>query len=54
MLQKRHFLLPNFSVDRVTRLGEFSPIGWLLTLGNFLEVAQIFWVLFPRKKWCTY
>jgi hypothetical protein len=36
---------------RVTRLGEFSPIGWLFTLGSFLkmtEVAQIFGLLFPN------
>jgi hypothetical protein len=32
-------------------LGEFSPIGWLFTLGSFLkmtEVAQIFGLLFPN------
>jgi hypothetical protein len=33
---------------RVTRLGEFSPIGFF-TLGSVLkikEIAQIFWLLF--------
>jgi hypothetical protein len=40
---------------RVTRLGEFSPIGWLFYFGNFLkitEVAQIFALDFPRYKLC--
>jgi hypothetical protein len=25
----------------VTRLGEFSPIGWLFTLGSFLKMTQV-------------
>jgi hypothetical protein len=36
---------------RVTRLGEFSPIGWLFTLGSFLKmtkVAQIYGLHFPN------
>jgi hypothetical protein len=41
-------------VVRVTRLGEFSLIGQLFTLGRvFLkiaEVAQILGYFFPRKK----
>jgi hypothetical protein len=35
----------------VTRLGEFSPIGWLFTLGSFTkitELAQISGLLFPN------
>jgi hypothetical protein len=34
---------------RVTRLGEFSPNGWLLTLGSFIkieEVDHILWIHF--------
>jgi hypothetical protein len=36
-------------VARVTRLGQFSTIGSVLTLGTFLkntEIAQIFGLLF--------
>jgi hypothetical protein len=37
----------------VTRLGEFSPIGWLFTLAKFMkitEVAEIFFAtFFPRQ-----
>jgi hypothetical protein len=38
---------------RVTRLGEFSPIGWLFTFGTFVkitEVAQIIGLLFFHTK----
>jgi hypothetical protein len=41
----------------VTRLGEFSPIGWLFTWVMFLKLAltevieQIFGVLFSWKTW---
>jgi hypothetical protein len=28
-------------LDRVTRLGEFSPIGWLFTLGRFLQITRV-------------
>jgi hypothetical protein len=41
---------------RVTRLVEFSPIGWLLSLGNFkkiTEVAKHFCYFFPRCNLCT-
>jgi hypothetical protein len=41
------------SDTRVTRLGEFSPIGWLITLGSFFlitEVAKIFGLLFSTVK----
>jgi hypothetical protein len=27
--------------DRVTRLGEFLPIGWLFTLGGFLKITEV-------------
>jgi hypothetical protein len=40
---------------RVTRLGEFSPIGRLFTLGCSLKinkVAQIIWLLFPWLRFC--
>jgi hypothetical protein len=40
-------------LGRVTRLGEFSPLGWLFTVDNFYkikEVAQNFILLFPRKS----
>jgi hypothetical protein len=33
---------------RVTRLGAFSPIGWLFSLGSFFfncENSPIFWLL---------
>jgi hypothetical protein len=43
-------------VIRVTKLGEFSPIGRLGTLGSFLktkEIARIFGLLSPRKKSCA-
>jgi hypothetical protein len=39
--------------DRVTRLGEFSPIGRLFTLGSVLkstEEAQFIWRLFLHQK----
>jgi hypothetical protein len=39
--------------SRVTRLGEFSPIGQPFTLGGFLKIAQvakIFGLLFPTVK----
>jgi hypothetical protein len=29
--------LVTLTAIRVTRLGEFSPIGWLLTLGSYLQ-----------------
>jgi hypothetical protein len=38
-------------LNRVTRLGEFSPLGQLFTLSSFskiTEVAQTFGLLFPR------
>jgi hypothetical protein len=41
---------------RVTRLGEFSPIGRLFASGIFLkitEVVQIFGLLFPRYTFCS-
>jgi hypothetical protein len=28
-------------VSRVARLGEFSPIGSLFTLGNFVKIAEV-------------
>jgi hypothetical protein len=40
----------------VTRLGEFSPIGRLFTLGSILlitEVAQIFVLPFSKLKNCV-
>jgi hypothetical protein len=39
--------------NRVTRLGEFSPIGWLFLLGSYLritEVAHIFGLLYSSVK----
>jgi hypothetical protein len=36
---------------RVTRLGEFSPLRWLLTLGSFLKITKVsqhFGFFFPR------
>jgi hypothetical protein len=41
--------------DRMARLGEISPIGWLFSLGRFskiAEVAQILGLLFIWKKLC--
>jgi hypothetical protein len=37
---------------RVTRLGEFSPIGRLNTLGIFVKITEIFGLLFSRGKSC--
>jgi hypothetical protein len=31
----------NLPVNRVTRSGEFSPIGRLLSLGSFLEFKEV-------------
>jgi hypothetical protein len=39
--------LTGCAASRVTRLGEFSPIGWLLTLG---QCSPHFWVLFSTVK----
>jgi hypothetical protein len=45
------------SGTRVTSLGDFSPIGWLFTLGSFFQklqnyigkyLAQIYGLLFPN------
>jgi hypothetical protein len=42
-----------YSTDRVTRWGEFSPIGWLFTLGIFLKITELcspyFWATFSRS-----
>jgi hypothetical protein len=49
----------------VTGLGEFSPIGWLFTLGSFLkmtEVAQnnglhyvpVMYLLWQKMGWATF
>jgi hypothetical protein len=32
-------------VNRVTRLGEFSPIGYLFSLGGFLKITEIAQIL---------
>jgi hypothetical protein len=40
---------------RVTRLGQFLPIGWLFTLGSVLKltkVAKFLGLLFPRYQLC--
>jgi hypothetical protein len=40
---------------RVTRLSEFSPTGWLFTLGSFLKitnVAEMLGYFFPQLRWC--
>jgi hypothetical protein len=41
---------------RVTRLGEFSPIGRLFSLESYLKitkVGQIFWATFlPQQMFC--
>jgi hypothetical protein len=42
---------------RVNRLGEFSPFGWLFSLGFVLkirEVAHIFWPIFSTVKFRYY
>jgi hypothetical protein len=36
--KKRDLLVTN----RMTRFGEFSPIGWLFTLGTFLQITKVF------------
>jgi hypothetical protein len=42
---------------RVTRLSDFSPIGWLFTLGSFFEnyecSLQFFGYFFPQLRFCT-
>jgi hypothetical protein len=45
----------DFAVVQTTRLGGFSPLGRLLTIGSFLitEVVNISWLLFSRQKLCT-
>jgi hypothetical protein len=43
---------PIFTPGRVTRLGEFSPVGWL-SLGKFLKIteeAQIVGLLISKEK----
>jgi hypothetical protein len=37
------FVMPQFTVlkTRVTRLGEFSPLGWLLSLGSYLKMSKV-------------
>jgi hypothetical protein len=37
-------------VSRVTRLGEFSPKGRLLTLGKFLKITEVFGYIFYTMK----
>jgi hypothetical protein len=37
--------LQDFGSTRATRLGEFSPIGRLFTLGSFLKIAQVAHIL---------
>jgi hypothetical protein len=36
----------------VTRLGEFSPVGWLVFFGQFLKVPKWakFWATFFQRK----
>jgi hypothetical protein len=39
---------------RMTRLGDFSPMGRLITLGGFMkmiEVSQFFVLLFPTENY---
>jgi hypothetical protein len=39
--------------NRVTRLGEFYPIGWLFTLGSYFVIAEVahkFGVLVTRLR----
>jgi hypothetical protein len=54
-----HFFLPRDSLKttiaalfRVTRLGEFSPIGQLFTLGSLLKNTKVaqFWATFSMEK----
>jgi hypothetical protein len=46
-----------YEIGRVTRLGEFSPIGRLFTLGSFLKITKVAHIFgasfFPRKKGCV-
>jgi hypothetical protein len=44
--RKKYFAL-RLLENRVTRLGKFSPIGWLLTLGSFWKLQQ------QRKNFLT-
>jgi hypothetical protein len=50
----KKFSLHLFSVSRVTRLGDFSPLGQLLTLGNFFmkikQLAQVCALLISEVK----
>jgi hypothetical protein len=58
-MSRRSQLLPlhtfiNDKRSRVTRLGEFSPIGRFYSLGSFLkitEVAQILGLFFQGKSY---
>jgi hypothetical protein len=45
--------LDRYVVIRVTRLGRYSPNGWLFTLGSYLiitEVSHNFWLLYSMVK----
>jgi hypothetical protein len=37
------------SVSRVTRLSEFSPLGWLFTLGSICEILRG-----GQNNWATF
>jgi hypothetical protein len=41
--------------SRVTRRGEFSPIGWLFSLGSFWKLRlqpKFLGYFFPQLRWC--
>jgi hypothetical protein len=43
----------NWVAGRVTRLGKFSPNGWLLSLGNYFEncrKSSHFWAIFETVR----
>jgi hypothetical protein len=45
--------LPSLSVISVTRLGDFSPIGQMFTMGSFFNYKsspKIFVAFFPHRK----
>jgi hypothetical protein len=44
---------PDMFADRVTRLGEFSPIGRLFTLGSFFHLQKLLGVIFSQSHLVT-
>jgi hypothetical protein len=51
LLKTREKFAPNSNLfaNKVTRLGECPPIGWLFTMGSFSKNWRKFWTTFSQR-----